>query len=225
VVAGDVVRVQAGTYDETVTETTDGLRTAPISYVANGNAVLRRFDITGDYVKVIGFEFTHVNDYKNEAMRVTGATGVELIDNYIHDTSRNGHSGGLTIGNATNLIVRGNRFYKTGVLGTTASFTDAKAIGERYGYNSSSGVLIEYNSFSNVVEYINPAGQKFIIRNNVAGPSGTDWPTAHIDFVQPNGEIQYSFIDANWHVDNPMTDSHFYLDEQAQTHHVTMTRK
>src|SRR5688572_17348507 len=61
VVAGDIVRVQAGTYDETVTETTDGTRTAPITYVANGNAVLRRFDITGDYVKVIGFEFTHVN--------------------------------------------------------------------------------------------------------------------------------------------------------------------
>jgi hypothetical protein len=224
VVAGDTVRVQAGTYDETVVETTDGTKSSPITYVADGPVALRRFDITGDYVKVIGFEFTHTNDYRNEALRVTGATGVELIDNYIHHTSRNGHSGGLTIGNATNLIVRGNRFFKTGILGTTASDTDAKAIGERYGYNSSSGVLIEYNAFSEVVEYINPAGQKFLIRNNVAGPSGPDWPAAHIDFVQPNGEIQHSFIDANWHVENPMTDSHFYLDEGLGTHYVTITR-
>ena len=224
VVAGDTVRVQPGTYDETVTETTDGTRLSPITYVADGRVVLRRFDITGDYVKVIGFEFTHEGDFGNEALRVTGATGVELIDNYVHHTSRNGHSGGLTIGNATNLIVRGNRFFKTGILGTTASDTDAKAIGERYGYNSSNGVLIEYNSFSEVVEYINPAGQKFLIRNNVAGPSGPDWPAAHIDFVQPNGEIQYSFIDANWHADNPMSDSHFYLDEGVGSHHVTITR-
>jgi hypothetical protein len=224
VVAGDIVRVQAGTYNETVVESTDGTKAAPITYVAEGQVILRRFDITGDYVRVIGFEFTHVNDFGNEPLRVTGATGVELIDNNIHHTSRNSHSGGLTIGNATNLIVRGNRFFKTGVLGTTSSDTDAKAIGERYGYNSSDGVLIEYNNFSEVVEYINPAGQKFLIRNNVAGPSGPDWPAAHIDFVQPNGEIQHSYIDANWHVENPMDDSHFYLDEGSGTHHVTITR-
>jgi hypothetical protein len=224
VVAGDIVRVQPGTYNETVTENTDGTKLAPITYVADGPVILRRFDITGDYVRVIGFELTHVNDYKNEPLRVTGATGVELIDNYIHHTSRNSHSGGLTIGNATNLIVRGNRFFKTGILGTTSSATDAKAIGERWGYNSSDSVLIEYNTFSEVVEYINPAGQKFLIRNNVAGPSGPDWPTAHIDFVQPNGEIQHSYLDANWHAENPMNDSHFYLDEGAGTHHVTITR-
>jgi hypothetical protein len=51
VVAGDTVRVQPGTYNETVTETTDGTRLSPITYVADGRVVLRRFDITGDYVK------------------------------------------------------------------------------------------------------------------------------------------------------------------------------
>ncbi len=225
VTAGDTVRVQPGTYDEDVTLVTDGSPgRGRITFVADGAVIVRRFEVTGDYVRLIGFELTHTSDIGKEAVWVTGATGVELHDLNIHDTSRNNYSGGLTYGNVTNLVVRGCRFVRTGILGNTASDTDAKAIGDAYGLPSSDRVLLEYLSMSNVVEYINPSGQRLIIRNQVWGPIGPDWPAAHTDGVQPNGGIQYSFIEAIWHEENGIDDSHFYLDEVSSTHHVVQRR-
>lgn len=224
-ISGDTVRVQPGTYDENVSLTTDGTAgIGRITFLANGKVIVRHFDITGDYVRLIGFELTSTNDTGNNAVSVTEATGVELHDLDIHDTSRDSNGGGLTFGNVTNFLVRGCRFVRTGILGTIGSDSNANAIGALYSYPLSDTVVFEYLSMSNVVEYLNPSGNKLIIRNQVWGPLGTNWLLAHTDGVQPNLGIQNSFIEANWHEENPVDNSHFYLDEVPTTHHVVQRR-
>lgn len=221
VTAGARVYLADGTYSASVSETTDGTEANPITYIGGPGAVIgNRFDVTGDHVWLVGCTFTAASDLSVEPVRFTGTTGGGIMDATIYNTGNSTHSGGITVGNATNLTVRGNRLYTLGAMHVGGSDTDKKAIGERFGYNDSRNTIIEYNSISNVVEYINNAGEYQLIRNNVGGPAGTNFPAAHDDFNQPNGTQRYAWLEANWHEEHPHDDSHFYLDEAANTHHI-----
>jgi hypothetical protein len=57
-VAGDTVTVSAGTYSETVTQTTNGTSGSRIIYIAAGAVTVNRFLIDGSYVTIDGFTIT-----------------------------------------------------------------------------------------------------------------------------------------------------------------------
>ena len=72
----------------------------------------------------------------------------------------------------------------------------------------------------------NAAGSRHIYRNNILGPTAaTDFGGgAHTDGYQSNAGTTDSFMENNWHVENPGSDSHLYQDEVPGNHHITMLR-
>jgi len=208
VVAGDTVRVQPGNYPERVSESTDGSAGRFITYVADGNAVVYGFNITGDYVRVIGFEITHPTALGYAGISVSGASHVELLDNNIHNTSTTS----ISPSGANFLVIRGNILNYSGSPGNNSG-AGRKTIDD--GGSSQTNVLIEYNIISHTTDYVCPNGGKYIIRNNVMGPTTTSdfGGTPHVDGYQANAQTHYGFMEANWHVDNAITDSHFALIE------------
>lgn len=162
--AGDVVRVQVGTYNERVGINRSGTSGAWINYVCDGNVVCRGFDLSGvHYVRLIGFEITHANTtYSHGVVFNNTCSQVELIDNYIHnvkgqavrcDTSGNSH-----------LTMRGNKvFYTDCIYGV---YTNASAYGmttdQQGGY-----FLLEYNTMQRCGDvFIGSYGTNCIVRNN-----------------------------------------------------------
>ena len=91
--AGDVLRVTAGTYTETLTLATLGTAGAPITVIGNG-AVLNMqgvkpngITVSGSYIKVSGFEVIGATDF---GILVTGRN-VTVENNVVHDNvTRNG---------------------------------------------------------------------------------------------------------------------------------------
>lgn len=208
VVAGDVVRVQAGTYAERVTESTDGAPGNMITYIADGNVIVRGFYISGDYVRIIGFEVTHPTDLGYAGIAITGASYVELWHNNIHHTSATS----VDPSAANFLVVRGNIMNYSGSPGNNNG-SGMKSIDD--GNSSQTNVLIEYNIFSHTTDYLCSTGEKYIFRNNVLGPTTTaDFGgTPHVDGWQANAQTRYGFMESNWHIDNSITDSHMILIE------------
>ncbi len=223
---GDTIRVHAGTYPERVAISTNGTEgSGRITYVAEKGVTIRGFEITGSFNRIIGFEITHPSDLSHEGIRVSGATGVEILDNDLHNLSESGAGSGITYGNCNRLTVRGNRISFTGSPGNDNG-PGAKSIGEIYNQNLSSGVLIEYNTIQHTTDYLTPAGSRHIYRNNILGPTAAaDFGgAAHTDGYQSNAGTTDSFMENNWHVENPGSDSHLYLDEVPGNHHITMLR-
>ena len=227
VVGGDVVRVQPGTYNERVAEGTSGNAANYITYLSESptNAIVRGFNITGSYIRIIGFQITHVADVAYEAVRVDRGNHVEVLDNYIHNVSTSGAGSGVTYGGAPYLVVRGNVISYTGSPGDNNGL-GAKSIGNIFGSGGSAPVLIEYNSISHTTDYLTPQGGLHIYRNNVLGPTTTNdfGGGRHVDGYQPNEGTTNCFMEANWHVDNPISDSHLYLDEIAPNHHIALIK-
>jgi hypothetical protein len=96
--AGDTVRVQPGTYPETVTPANAGSASDPITYLAEGLVVIdgantrcKAFDIAGTgYLVVDGFEITDQPDCGGDdaAVHINNANNVTIRNNIIHDTGR-----------------------------------------------------------------------------------------------------------------------------------------
>jgi hypothetical protein len=208
VVAGDTVRVRSGNYPERVTESTDGGPDRFITYVADDNVVVYGFSITGDYIRVIGFEITHPTNLGYAGISVNGASHVELLDNNIHNTSATSISPSA----AHFLVIRGNIMNYSGSPGNNSG-SGRKTIDDAG--SSQTNVLIEYNIISHTTDYVCPNGAKYIVRNNVMGPTTTTdfGGTPHVDGWQANAQTHYGFMEANWHVDNAISDSHFALIE------------
>jgi hypothetical protein len=84
--AGDTCNVQAGSYNESVTETTSGQNGSPITYEGNNqNAVIRgRFKVEGDYVNINGFELD------NGYIKLSQASYCKITNNYVHDVDYEG---------------------------------------------------------------------------------------------------------------------------------------
>lgn len=226
VAPGDTIRVHAGTYPERIALSTHGTEgSGRITFVAEKGVTVRGFEITGHFNRIIGFEITHPSDLSHEGIRVSGATGVEILDNNLHNLSESGAGSGITYGNCHRLTVRGNRISFTGSPGNDNG-PGAKSIGEIYNQNLSSGVLIEYNTIQHTTDYLTPAGSRHIYRNNILGPTaaGDFGGSAHTDGYQSNAGTTDSFMENNWYVENPGPDSHLYLDEVPGNHHITMLR-
>lgn len=227
--AGETAFIAAGTYDEAVTFDASGTAGNLRKFIAATNVVCRNFIVTGSYQQLSGFEFTKIGVNTNVTpVVVNDCTGVELIDNYFHDTGHGtsgGEGGGLRYGNATNFIVRGNTFLRCGVNGETGTPTNAKDIADYNAKLASTNVLIEYNNHSHSAEYMNLSGTNTLIRNGVFGPTdGSDWSgTPHIDVLQLNSMFRMGGLVNNWHNDNTNTDAHFYLAQYGYSADMRIT--
>jgi hypothetical protein len=221
-IAGDVVRVQAGPYPERVTESSSGSAGNFITFVADGAVVMNGFDIRGSYVRVIGFEITHATNLGYHGISISSASHVELWDNNIHNTSMTSISPSA----ANFLIVRGNIMNYSGSPGGNNG-PGMKTIND--GGSPQNNVLIEYNVMSHTTDYLNSNGRKYILRNNVMGPITINdfGGVPHTDGWQSNAETHYGLMEANWHVDNVISDSHFFLSERpvsGRNSHYTLVK-
>lgn len=207
-VAGDTVRVHEGSYPERVDQATSGAEGQNITYVADGNVVLLGFNITGAYVRVVGFEITHPSDVGYAGIRISDAAWVQVWDCNIHNTSQASiHPSGTP-----HLLVRGN------IMNYSGSPGDNNGPGMKSIYDSGpryTDALFDYNEMSHTTDYMNSNGDRIIFRNNVLGPSlTTDFGgTPHVDGWQANTESHYGFMEANWHINNSVSDSHMILIE------------
>jgi len=125
-VAGDMVRVQPGTYLETVTPLNAGTAADPITYLADGVVVVdggnvrcKAFDVagTGDLV-IDSFEITDQPDCggSDAAVDVVNANNVTVRNNVIHDTGRDAVNFG---GTSANGLVENNLIYNIDDDGST----------------------------------------------------------------------------------------------------------
>lgn len=94
-IAGDIVVVQAGDYAaQRVNVTRSGSSGASITYLANGNVIMKGFNVQANYITIRGFEIANT-DYrrwdreKSAGVNIHGSNNV-VENNYIHDSSLDG---------------------------------------------------------------------------------------------------------------------------------------
>jgi hypothetical protein len=209
-VPGDICRVQPGTYEEHVFVTTSGAPRDFITYIADGRVVVREFDISGDYVRIIGFEISHPVDVGRPGIVVSGDF-VELWHNYVHNTSKD------------TPCIYPNAAHSLHVIGNTFSFPGINTSSNGLGYGMSvfgdtglqDNVLWEYNRSSQCDDHFNPSGTNYLLRNNVMGPNyhSNFLNDPHVDGWHPHAETVHGWIEANWHIDNQVSNSHIALIE------------
>jgi len=124
-VAGETVRVQPGTYPETVTPLNAGTAANPITYLAEGLVVVdggnvrcKAFDMVGTgYVVIDGFEITDQPDCGGGgAVEINNANNVTVRNSIIHDTGRDAVWFG---GTSANGLVENNLIYNIDDDGST----------------------------------------------------------------------------------------------------------
>lgn len=211
-VAGETVHVVAGNYAERVAESTDGTANAPITYVADGAVTVRGFQITGDYIRMVGFRATHTTDLGYAAFDISNARGCEIIDCVTTNTSTVALDF-IPAGHFT--TIRGGSFswpgYTNGVLRAASKIMqDGNDSGD-----GSTNILIEYNTMFETGDYINSSGSNWIARNNRLGNTTTAYNSGlpHEDGWQANAKTWNSLYEANWHGENQTDDSHFFLTQ------------
>jgi len=86
-VAGDTVIVKAGTYNERISESTSGSSGSSIQYIVNGTVNVQGFNISGNYVKVKGFNCNPTgNKWSSNSTGIYISGDYCIIeDNYISD--------------------------------------------------------------------------------------------------------------------------------------------
>lgn len=219
-VAGDTVRVQAGTYDERVALGASGTSASKIIYVCDGSVVCRGFDMgSTHHIRVIGFEIVHTgaaNLYPAFLLNNT-ANNNELIDNYIHDVNGIGVriGDGSSVGNSN--VIRGNIITNVGYI--TGTNYDGSPVIQCLGTNN----LIEYNSLARGSDFVTASFKDYrnIVRNNFLHDVQTNYflnSSPHVDMweSQPgttnvaNGSMQNLF-ERNMSVSNMTPNSHSTL--------------
>jgi hypothetical protein len=186
-VAGDIVRVQSGTYDERVAISATGTNGGWINYVADGQVVCRGFDLGGvSYVRLIGFEITHTNTSYNRGIMLNGiCTHIDILDNYIHDVNSDGLNSQTYAngGRPSNITIRGNTFYYIGrvpnVITNAAIAIGSAAVSPHHW-------LIEYNSIQKSGDFIDVCGTNNIYRNN---------------YCRDFRNSDFNATDSSWHSD------------------------
>ncbi len=226
VVAGDVVRVQPGLYNERVSETTSGTSSNKITYVADGSVggvKIRGFQLTGSHIRIIGFHFHHLDvtgTLMYDSVTITSATNIDVIDcvfSYID------HGGVILRAGCHNCVIRGNIMQY--VAYTQFPVFPVGSGGFAVGIGGGppifiTGTKVEYNSFSYVPDYVGGAGNSWIVRNNIMGPTDSSQGvvSGHIDGIQCNDKITQLLVEANWHFSGATSDNHFQWDEVAESH-------
>jgi hypothetical protein len=201
IVAGEVCRVQAGTYAEVVAETTSGTLASPITYVAEGAVTINGFSTTGDYIRIIGFTIDCAG-VRGTAIDISNADFIEAWHNTtlscIDDTMRT--DGGSQVSQGHSNIFIGNKL-------RFSTFLDFQIRGNDN--------FLAYNeSDAPVVDFLYLFGQRNRVINNYSHGINSD-PASHTDFIQSGGGgdplgLGQLLIEAN-----------FYADEFGSDHHCT----
>ncbi len=221
-VAGDIVRVEAGTYNERVEINTTGTNGAWINYVADGRAICRGFDLFAvNYIRIVGFEITHTNIVSGSAytrgILMSGVCShIDIIDNWIHNVQ---DSCILACPGSTPtwITIRGNAFRYPGmVVGIYSNSAPPTIAGI---WVTPHHWLIEYNTTSNACDYFDVFGTNLIIRNNFTHDY-RDWyytnapGSNHSDQFQCGSDgvavgTRYHIIERNFCGDSAEANSHF----------------
>lgn len=142
--AGDVIRVQAGSYSERVSPSMSGTAGNTITLVADGAVTFCGMDITNkNYLRVIGFTIdTDAGCVKaTRDVELSGInTGLEFWNNTLRDAYSGGISGGTYDVRAHNSIVVGNLFTALGGGGICASALSLRGNNNFVAYNEVDGV-------------------------------------------------------------------------------------
>ena len=202
---GDTCFVRAGTYNERVTVTDGGVEGSYIIFATyqGENAVMRGFTLTSvSYVKVIGFEITHINATYAYGISISGTGGhLEILNNNIHHVS--GKYGILNnSGTNTYVSVRGNTIAWTDRYPESEPYTN-----NGYGYGilcayASNHWLVEYNTFVGCF-FLFYGGDHIWCRNNflhtwsraLFDDAGSGDDGVHMDLAQAGSDG----VDANCH--------------------------
>lgn len=226
-VAGDTVRVQSGTYNERIAETTDGSAGNFITYMAEpGETVIcRGFDLTGtSYIRIIGFEITHIASTYSRAITMSGACDhVEILDNYIHNTYGDQAIQGMAGAAVSYVTIRGNYINEVRWVDGVEINCERQAIGSD---NVSHHWLVEYNHISRSGDFINLYGTNHIARNNYMHDYADAYcPVAHghthSDMFQPgsdgyNAASKNHVYERNFMGDSIEANSHVILLQDNQ---------
>jgi hypothetical protein len=213
---GDTTYVRAGTYEERVQARNSGESGNPITFKAEEGVIVRGFQIQDQsYVRIIGFEITHLNsNVQHEGIRLVGGHGCEILDNYIHHVYTLGiwmhHSGP-----SNNVVIRGNRMEFIGAVeGHEAGEIAIKVWGNDN--------TVEYNDISHVGDFLNVWGENNIVRNNYFHDCYlADFPQCplpeghHIDGLQYWSDermlLTRTLMENNLIVDNSVPNAHTVL--------------
>lgn len=207
VTAGDIVRVQAGTYTENVTESTSGSSGNEITYVANRSAIIKgTFTITGDYIRIIGFTFDG-EEIRSNGIYLQNADFCEIWNNSLKNYNLDGirtDSGG---GNykSDNCLFIGNYFLSCAGANDGASGKDFQVRGSHN--------LIAYNeSDQPEVDFLYLFGQHNRVLNNYSHDVDAGAGT-HTDFLQTGS-------DSSLGMGNTLVEANYYADTSGSDHHV-----
>jgi len=217
--AGDIIRVQPGTYDEQGAISASGSAGNYKTFIADGAVICRGFQIAASYVNVIGFEVTHNSQTAfNDGIALSGTNShIGVYDNYLHNIHA-GHGGIVTLGTPTltDITIRGNTITDTGYINGVQFELSSVAIAcyrltsERW--------LIEYNTAQRCGDFIYAASQHHVVRNNSLGDyEDRSLPTVlHVDGFQSGSDqivqgTHDQVYEANWISNMRNNDSHVGL--------------
>jgi len=108
---GQSVVVKAGVYNERVQVTRSGSSGKPVSFVAQGTAVMQGFNIQANNIQVFGFEITNTpgtsatDRSRGSGFYISGNAN-EITGNYVHHSTA---AGIYLTSSATNTILNSNR--------------------------------------------------------------------------------------------------------------------
>lgn len=214
VVAGDVVRVQAGTYTERPFENTDGSSGSPIVYVCDGFVQVRGgFQIQGDYIWLVGFDITHSNNpsgFNYECVRIESTRGVYLFDCHIHRTDLEC----VTYRNSPDAMMFGCNVSHADWPNFPWPAGGGRALVWIGSSGLSSNLLFQYSQFSYSDDYFNTgsAQRDITLRNLRFGPTDST-SGAHLDNFQANIGMTNLLMEACWDEGNNNSDHHFAWNE------------
>ncbi len=203
VVAGSIIHVQPGRYQERVRITRPGRAGAPLVFQAEGTARVQGFTILADDITVRGFEITGTEDLWDDGVGIfVHARRCRLEDNNVRHAIR----GGILLfgepgeSSSAECVVRNNRLFGNGLMGI-----------EIHGNNH----LVEDNEIWGTIQYhpgwVNPPrwvdadgirffGQGHEIRGNYIHGITYDDPqnrNPHIDCFQTWGPAVDIVFEAN----------------------------
>jgi len=176
-------------------------------------------DLTNkSYITVQGFEITNAGFAAdtNPSICVNGTTGVQIVSNYVHDTTNSTatvrSSSGIGRNKAHNLRIASNTITNSGVYGARSTIL------ELWGDD----MLIEGNDLSHGRDFLIANGSRIVFRNNKLHDAYNieSGSLAHLDGFQgycnvagsiPYEAVNYMLVEGNYYHDNPDANEHFGL--------------
>ena len=213
---GDICLVSEGDYSERIVPARSGQSGNPITFKANGTVKILGFQLANrQYIRIIGFEFTHANSTAQyEAISMASSDGCEILDNYFHHTSIMGiwmRQSAAT----NNTLISGNRFAYMGSV-------PGSQIGDLAIFVWGDNNIVEYNDISHVGDFLNVWGKNNVIRNNYFHdcyytdfPDYRDAEGHHVDVVQ-------YWSDARMILSSTLMENNLIMDNVIQHAHVVL---